>query len=569
MNSGPGIAVGPSASELAESQAMAVELLDSIAGMIFAVLDTSIAPAPESLMLAAARVFESLSSRVLPAPGNEDGILVCLTELSSQTMALVSGVSEIGRSLPVHVQERLHGAAVRSILLLAAPSAGFLQGTDVAQDENRIAALGQIVGPLCARLVEAQQMAETSAGALDAGVLRQVGQCGSLLSVVVRSVRNASSDVKVRVWESVHAGMEPAIALVGALLSGPSPGGAAAARSASCSLLGLVHCSVDALRRQMGIERISQTVKYVLDLFESFLAADRDGPAAGRRTLLVRKLMTLLCLVVSEPTKAFQALLPDILSLSVDQIVPLALSTSQAAPAGAAGGGGAAESTAEHLVDPSMAEQVLRIFQESLTQHTAYFVSTQRTDDGISRDVASPQAAGHLAAILALCLRIVSLPTAPPRLVRAAVECLADSQRRHHVFDLQVLRESVLVHSDGMGGGTGLSTAMVVEALLHTLTEDNHAICREDISTLIYQIAASDGSGFFAQILPQCLMGGGGIWEGAAQGLTDDQRTNLHASFAGAGMDTPSFMAGLTHFIADTRYHLSVNQACTTSLAIS
>lgn len=412
-------------------------------------------------------------------------------------------------------------------------------------------------------------MAETSAGALDAGVLRQVGQCGSLLSVVVRSVRNASSDVKVRVWESVHAGMEPAIALVGALLSGPSPGGAAAARSASCSLLGLVHCSVDALRRQMGIERISQTVKYVLDLFESFLAADRDGPAAGRRTLLVRKLMTLLCLVVSEPTKAFQALLPDILSLSVDQIVPLALSTSQAAPAGAAGGGGAAESTAEHLVDPSMAEQVLRIFQESLTQHTAYFVSTQRTDDGISRDVASPQAAGHLAAILALCLRIVSLPTAPPRLVRAAVECLADSQRRHHVFDLQVLRESVLVHSDGMGGGTGLSTAMVVEALLHTLTEDNHAICREDISTLIYQIAASDGSGFFAQILPQCLMGGGGIWEGAAQGLTDDQRTNLHASFAGAGMDTPSFMAGLTHFIADTRYHLSVNQACTTSLAIS
>jgi len=277
-----------------------------------------------------------------------------------------------------------------------------------------------------------------------------------------------------------------------------------------------------ALRRQIGVQTVGQTVQGFLTVFttEQLQATILSGNAAGVR--VVEKFIQILELIIDEPGKSFKAFTPSIIVLAVEQIYPIV----------------------SQRESPEVKEALFHLLHHILSKRHRYFfpspvIASMLVGDESNENnslITISHKPQFLAIMTAFGQSFLQSDITVFRQNLLALEDLNNKQKLYSKLHGTLREEGVLFQ--------------FINVLIQTLVNKSHDLLQEEICQVVYNMSTVDWGFFYSSFLTQFLQNAGGT--------TNDQKNSLYQSFR-RDQDLPSFVANLERFVNDLRYYRLCN----------
>ena len=270
----------------------------------------------------------------------------------------------------------------------------------------------------------------------------------------------------------------------------------------------------EGLRAQMGVPFTEHIIQTFLSMFtrEQLAQTIMQETTAGYK--VVEKFLKILQLIVQEPGVAFRRLMPNVLTICMEQIYPIV-----------------AERPA-----PDIKPELYCLLHEFLTHNWQYFyksnvIKTMQT--GFVEQIDNEQ---HFMSIMQAYGQ--SFLQSDISIFKQNLESLEALNARWKLYRKKIFREVMLNQFLGV--------------LLQVLVAKSHEILQEEIGITIYNMAAGDFDGFYGAFLPRFLS--------ECEGLDANQKAILLGNFK-VVKDLPSFASSIQRFVNDLRYYRQCNDS--------
>ena len=474
---------------------------------------------PARVQLAAVRLLHSLAANVRPR------VPVAARAMPGLERVLCHQLQAVAGPLPLPVQCRL---VVAASSITVVPVSKMRAGTP--DWEAQRAPYAAQMGVFAARLASAAERRDALAA--DANAVREVCRCAQVLSALSLSVRTLPTAAKAFVYPVLQPALPAALALLPVCVlpaaSGGATGNTAELMAASRTLLDLLLAMFDAMRRQVGTSASKQIVEVLVALFAtpalsaSVLGGGAGGgagntnPRGGRGgALVVYKLLRFLSSLVAEPTAAFNALIPQILALCLDNLFPVLF---------------ASDHSAELL------HAFFVLLREILVARWRCFVSSSVANRASSRisggskpsssTFVSEAARQRFFQMMELLLNSFKRADLPPDAVGINLNTLETLSKKHRLLTLPAFKDAML--------------PAFLKTLLGALVNQMHTLSHEDIVRVIYRFSAADFDLFFGTVVA-------GIIRDSAR-LSPASKAHLVKTLTRA-QDLPTFSSNLIGFV--------------------
>jgi len=277
-----------------------------------------------------------------------------------------------------------------------------------------------------------------------------------------------------------------------------------------------------ALKRQLGVQTVGQTVQGFLQVFtsEQLNATILNGNAAGVR--VVEKFIQILELIIDEPGKSFKAFTPNIIILAVEQIYPIV----------------------SQRESPEVKEALFHLLFHIVSKRHRYFFPSPVIASMLMGDESNEHNSlitiSHkqqfLAIMTAFGQSFLQSDITVFRQNLISLEQLNTKQKLYPKLHHTLREEGVLFQ--------------FINVLIQTLVNKSHDLLQDEICQVVYNMSLVDWQYFYSTFLTQFLQNAGGT--------TNDQKNSLYQSFK-HDQDLPSFVANLERFVNDLRYYRLCN----------
>ncbi|ESO82003.1 hypothetical protein LOTGIDRAFT_135499 [Lottia gigantea] len=265
------------------------------------------------------------------------------------------------------------------------------------------------------------------------------------------------------------------------------------------------------LRVQMGVSFTQQAIQTFMNLFTKEHLAQTIHEESSSAFRVIEKFLKILVLIVQEPGSQFKSFLPQIITISMDQIYPLV------AP----------------RPSPDMKCVLYTLLFEIINNNWRYFFKSgvlstiQKPSEDIENGpqfIAIMQAYGQ------------SFLQPDITIFKQNLESLELLNTKWKLYNKAIFKEMMLFQ--------------FLNVLLQTLVVKSHDLLQEEIVITVYNMASVDFEGFYTGFLPQFL--------NSCDGLDVNQKTLLSQNFK-IDKDLPTFTQNVHRLMNDVRYYRQVN----------
>ncbi|ESO05119.1 hypothetical protein HELRODRAFT_111555 [Helobdella robusta] len=282
----------------------------------------------------------------------------------------------------------------------------------------------------------------------------------------------------------------------------------------SSLFLQLILAVVQVHRIEMGAQAVASLIQPVMQLFTKELIMDclTDEKSASHQ--IVEKFLQILTIIASEPGQTFKKFLPSILDLSLRQVYPL---------------------LAERQI-PDVKVTLFSLFHSILKHNWKFFfpstllAAAAKSSDQLNNQSASFTREQYFSGIM---------QALGQSFLQTDVELF-----RHNLSILESLNDRFKLYEKPAFKNILLSDFLSV--LLHTLFNKSHDLLRDDITTAIFNMAATDFEYFYSTFVVRFL---------ATVELSSDVQKQRLLIALQREKDLPTFSKNLENFVNDLRYY--------------